>query len=703
MALPYATPGQLEQLKKELEKKIKTSGSGSTGTTITKVSELENDAGYITESALSGYATTTALDEVKSSIPVTADFATKKELEDVKATIPSVEGLVSEETLSSTIQEERATTTEEISTATKDSVKYQTFQNPGDEKERKTIQLANHDNISGVSTSGDGANLIMMSKWDVVDIGSTKYSINLNGSKARPTYNDSKEIALLEDVPTDVVTTAELEEVKTSIPNVERLATKEEVTEAVKDTVKYQSFQNPNDDAPRKTIQLANHDTISGVSTAGTAHNLIMLSKWDKVDVGAAGVTINLNGKDARPTYNDEKELALKEDIPDISNLASKEELSALEAKIPTIPDTSSFATKEEVEEVKASIPSVEGLVSEETLASTIGEERKAITKEIETATSNLVTNETFTTTLGDYALKSELPNTEEFVKESELPDFGTFALKTEIPEVDGFATKTEVSALIKTVGEGLQVGDSEHTTNINTTEDNKVMINSVGEVVYSTPYPGEPTRKVVQFKNNDQLSGVTTTGAGVPLIFMSKWDKVEVGGNGAPLNLNGSADRVTYKDDEELAFVSDLEWIPVICNMNFRTLSDKVYTQDEIFAWFFVEDLVGLKNLILKHPVYLRYGISLSGNPMYYYIPCQYVAFTDANTLEMITDGLDTKNDKFSRYHITIKLDGTVINSASNIKVELKENVFVPDLPEDAGTKTYQLKAVNGTLSWVE
>lgn len=293
-----------------------------------------------------------------------------------------------------------------------------------------------------------------------------------------------------------------------------------------------------------------------------------------------------------------------------------------------------------------------------------------------------------------------EIVTTAGFIKEGELADY---ALKTDIPEVDGFATKTEVNALIKTVGAGLQVGDSEHTTNINTTSDNKVMINSVGEVIYSTPYPGDETRKVVQFKNNDQLSGVTTTGAGVPLIFMSKWDKVEVGGNGAPLNLNGSTDRVTYKDDKEFAFVDDLEWIPVICNMNFRTLADRVYTQEEIFAWFFVEDVVGLKNLILKHPVYLRYGISLSGNPMYYYIPCQYVAFTDKNTVEMITDGLDTRNDKFSRYHITIKLDGTAIQGARNIKIELKENVFVPDLPEDADTKTYQLKAINGKLNWVE
>ena len=172
----------------------------------------------------------------------------------------------------------------------------------------------------------------------------------------------------------------------------------------------------------------------------------------------------------------------------------------------------------------------------------------------------------------------SELTNDTGFITEAALADY---ALKTEIPEVGDLATKTEVGALIKTVGEGLQVGDSEHTTNINTTEDNKVMINSVGEVVYSTPYPGEPTRKVVQFKNNDQLSGVTTGGAGVPLIFVSKWDKVEVGGSGAPLNLNGSTERPTYKDDKELAFVSDLERIisPISKSFNFISLAVSLYS----------------------------------------------------------------------------------------------------------------------------
>lgn len=109
-----------------------------------------------------------------------------------------------------------------------------------------------------------------------------------------------------------------------------------------------------------------------------------------------------------------------------------------------------------------------------------------------------------------------------------------------------------KVDGLISEVGDSLQVGKADKDLNLNTT-DNKVMINSYGTVIYSTPYPGDETRQVVQFKNNDQLSGVTTTGAGVPLIFMSKWDKVEVGGSGAPLNLNTNGN-VTINDDKIVA-----------------------------------------------------------------------------------------------------------------------------------------------------
>ena len=65
---------------------------------------------------------------------------------------------------------------------------------------RKTIQLRNHDTISGITTTGTGVDLVMLSELDVADFGSTQIKINLNGSEVRPVYNDDKQIALLDDV-----------------------------------------------------------------------------------------------------------------------------------------------------------------------------------------------------------------------------------------------------------------------------------------------------------------------------------------------------------------------------------------------------------------------------------------------------------------------------------------------------------------------
>lgn len=54
----------------------------------------------------------------------------------------------------------------------------------------------------------------------------------------------------------------------------------------------------------RKTIQLANYDSISGLDTSGSGHNLAMVSKWDVADFGATGLHANINTKDT-VTIND--------------------------------------------------------------------------------------------------------------------------------------------------------------------------------------------------------------------------------------------------------------------------------------------------------------------------------------------------------------------------------------------------------------
>ena len=300
----------------------------------------------------------------------------------------------------------------------------------------------------------------------------------------------------------------------------------------------------------------------------------------------------------------------------------------------------------------------------------------------------------------------SQLENDTGYITSAALTPY---ALKTEIPDVSSFVTQTSLNELIQTVGAAIQIGNSEHEININT--NNRVMINSTHEVAAFEPYAGEPGRKLLVLNNNDSLTGKKLDGTGVPLVFMSKWDKVEVGGSGAPLNLNGSTDRVTYKDDEEFAFVSDLERMPLICTMPFRKVSGYLgddgtkFSKETVLGWFGVSTIDELKSVIINKPIYLMYGISLSTNPMYYHIPCQYVAFTANNKLELITDGLDTNNDKLSRYKIvlTVILDSEATVADTEIDITVDDYIHLPELPEDADTKTYQLKAVNGTLTWVE
>ena len=101
----------------------------------------------------------------------------------------------------------------------------------------------------------------------------------------------------------------------------------------------------------RKTIQLANYDSISGLTTAGVGANLVMLSKWNKADFGSPVVTMNLNTLDV-VTINDDKEIATTDQIPDVSNLVTKAEIESmvtednldtvLDEKIQTINITSS-------------------------------------------------------------------------------------------------------------------------------------------------------------------------------------------------------------------------------------------------------------------------------------------------------------------------------------------------------------------------
>lgn len=156
-------------------------------------------------------------------------------------------------------------------------VKYQEFG-----EGRKTIQLSNYDNISGIDTKGEGHNLVMLSKLDKADFGAPGVELNLNGSADRPTYNDTKEIALTEDI------------------------------EAAKEgLISYKVLKDGS-----KTIELANGDSLSGVNSDGVAgFNLAKVTPENKVEIGSAGMDLNLVGSEPRPLFNGSKGIALSEDL----------------------------------------------------------------------------------------------------------------------------------------------------------------------------------------------------------------------------------------------------------------------------------------------------------------------------------------------------------------------------------------------------
>lgn len=203
-------------------------------------------------------------------------------------------------------------------------VKYQEFG-----EGRKTIQLSNYDNISGIDTKGEGHNLVMLSKWDKADFGAPGVELNLNGSADRPTYNDTKEIALTEDI------------------------------EAAKEgLISYKVLEDGS-----KTIELANGDSLSGVNAEGVAgFNLAKVTPENKVEIGSTGMDLNLVGSEPRPLFNGSKGIALSEDLETKAaelqdNINLKASQSDLEAYM--------SATDTKVSELEEKIGNVPTKVSE--------------------------------------------------------------------------------------------------------------------------------------------------------------------------------------------------------------------------------------------------------------------------------------------------------------------------------------------------
>ena len=157
------------------------------------------------------------------------------------------------------------------------------------------------------------------------------------------------------------------------------------------------------------------------------------------------------------------------------------------------------------------------------------------------------------------------------------------------------------------------------------------------------------------------------------------------------------NAETIPLNADTTLTVAYGLEEVtPMFIQIPLRTLQDKVYDQETIISWFGQEDIASIKQKLVKNvPVFVKYGISLSGNPHYYKFPAEYCAFESANQIKLVFQGLNTKDDVVSKYEILMNLDGTVIEGNSNVKMTITSL-------EEAGTIDYaeleNKPQINGT-----
>lgn len=395
-------------------------------------------------------------------------------------------------------------------------VKYQEFG-----EGRKTIQLSNYDNISGIDTKGEGHNLVMLSKWDKADFGAPGVELNLNGSADRPTYNDTKEIALTEDI------------------------------EAAKEgLISYKVLEDGS-----KTIELANGDSLSGVNAEGVAgFNLAKVTPENKVEIGSAGMDLNLVGSEPRPLFNGSKGIALSEDLETKAaelqdNINLKASQSDLEAYM-SVTDTKVSELEEKIGNVPTKVSELENDANYQSASQVDAR----IQEVVAAAPEALDTLKELADALGndpDFAgtitaeLAKKANSIDVYTKEEADAKF-----ITEHQSLEGLATE-------KFVEEQIAAIPPVDLTPYATKEEIE------GQVKYKDiPSEQLPNRKAVELAKGDMLLG-----GGNNLVQLNRWGIVDLGTPVSPININTpKGQRPTVQEAgqsgpeaNQIAYVSDV------------------------------------------------------------------------------------------------------------------------------------------------
>ena len=261
----------------------------------------------------------------------------------------------------------------------------------------------------------------------------------------------------------------------------------------------------------RKAIVLANHDMLLGTDTTGGTYNLAMVNKWDVADYGTPNLLTNINSKE-RPTVQlpgvsgeDAEKIAFLSDIPSTENLATKEEVAAVDSKF-----GDRFLSGATVSEA---ITNIEGNLE------------------------------------GEVSLREQADN--QIAQNLQGVSDRVTALETG-------ATGSTVIEELKSDVETLKTDSESLKSDVSTLELNKVDWTDIHTEEY-------PERKAMVLKNHDMLLGTDTTGGTYNLAMVNKWDVADYGTPNLLTNIN-SKERPTVQlpgvsgeDAEKIAFLSDI------------------------------------------------------------------------------------------------------------------------------------------------
>lgn len=316
---------------------------------------------------------------------------------------------------------------------------------------------------------------------------------------------------------------------------------------------------------------------------------------------------------------------ALKTEIPDVSGFATTTQLEAVEANIPT-----DVVTSAQLNSVEEKIPtdyltqeSLENYALKSEIPNVSG---FATTAEVEAVANNIPTDYVPTSTLTNYALKTEIPDVSNFVTDAELN-----AVAANIPSIDGLATEAQVNAVVANIPTDY-IPNSQLTT-LATKEEVETKQDKIVEISGTFGTDGTGEKKV---------SGEFTETEGGQALALNFY------------NLGA----------------------PTFIRFNPMSYNKKIYTAEELYAWFGVTDVASLRGAVSRSNIFvLAFGIASMGiGHMQYRIPAQYIEVSTDELPQIIIKafGPDYSNDKLCQYIITANTDGTAFGDTNcNIQVE--------------------------------